>query len=140
MNLPVTFGDPTNYRTETLTFEVVRLHGSYHAILGRPCYEKFMAIPKYMYLKLKMLGPYEVITIGSFQHAYQCHMESCELALVVIASEELAVIWEETMDEAPNYKRNSGSFEPTVDVKGILIDPDNSGNKRVQISTALFPK
>ena len=32
--LPITFVDPSNYRTETLTFEVVMFHGTYHAILG----------------------------------------------------------------------------------------------------------
>ena len=31
INLPITFGDPTNYRMETLTFEVVGFHGTYHA-------------------------------------------------------------------------------------------------------------
>ena len=35
IDLPVTFVDPSNYRTETLTFEVVGFHGTYHAILGR---------------------------------------------------------------------------------------------------------
>ena len=65
IDLPVTFGDPTNYRTETLTFEVVGFHISYHAILGRPCYAKFMAVPNYTYLKLKMSGPCAVITIGT---------------------------------------------------------------------------
>jgi hypothetical protein len=65
LDLSVTIGDPSNYRTETLTFEVVGFHGSYHAILGRPCYTKFMAIPNYMYLKLKMSGPHRVITVGS---------------------------------------------------------------------------
>ena len=34
IDLPITFGDPTNYRMETLTFEVVGFHGTYHAILG----------------------------------------------------------------------------------------------------------
>ena len=43
-----------NFRKEVLTFEVVGFRGSYHAILGRPCYAKFMAIPNYTYLKLKM--------------------------------------------------------------------------------------
>ena len=57
IDLPVTFGDPSNYRMETLTFEVVGFHGTYHTILGRPCYMKFMAIPNYTYLKLKMPGP-----------------------------------------------------------------------------------
>jgi ABC-type nitrate/sulfonate/bicarbonate transport system substrate-binding protein len=32
IDLPLTFGDPTNYRMETLL--VVGFHGSYHAILG----------------------------------------------------------------------------------------------------------
>ena len=65
MDLPVTFGDQFNYRTETLTFEVVGFLGTFHAILGRPCYAKFMAIPNYTYLKLKMLGPCGVITIDT---------------------------------------------------------------------------
>ena len=38
--------------------------GSYHAILGQPCYAKFMAIPNYTYLKLKMPGPNDVIIVG----------------------------------------------------------------------------
>jgi len=50
---------------ETLTFKVVRFHGTYHTILGCPCYTKLMAVPNYTYLKLKMLGPYRVITIST---------------------------------------------------------------------------
>ena len=50
---------------ETLTFEVVGFHGTYHSILGCPCYAKFMALPNYTYLKLKMPGPCEVITIDT---------------------------------------------------------------------------
>ena len=45
IDLPITFGDPTNYRMETLTFEVVGFHMTYHVILGCPCYAKFMASP-----------------------------------------------------------------------------------------------
>ena len=36
VDLPVTFGDQFNYRTETLTFKVVGFPGTFHAILGRP--------------------------------------------------------------------------------------------------------
>ena len=87
--LPVTFGGLSNYRMETLTFEVVGFHRTYHAILGRPCYVKFMAIPNYTYLKLKMPGPHGVITIGtSFQHAYECEVECCEHAVVIVASNQ----------------------------------------------------
>jgi hypothetical protein len=36
INLPVTFEDVWNFRTETLTFEVMVFSGMYHAILSRP--------------------------------------------------------------------------------------------------------
>ena len=65
IDLPVTFGDKANFRTETLTFEVADFASSYHAIFGRPCYAKFMAIPCYTYLKLKMPGPRGVITVST---------------------------------------------------------------------------
>ena len=65
INLPFTFRNPTNYRMETLTFKVVGFHRTYHAIMGCPCYAKFMAVPNYTYLKLKIPGPCRVITIDS---------------------------------------------------------------------------
>ena len=34
IDMPVIFGDLSNYRTETLTFKVVGFHGTYHAIMG----------------------------------------------------------------------------------------------------------
>jgi hypothetical protein len=63
INRPVWFGTPHNFRKETLTFEVVGFRGAYHAILRRPCYAKFMAVPNYTYLKMKMPGPKGVITV-----------------------------------------------------------------------------
>ena len=76
IDLPVTFGDRANSLLEVLTFEVVDFPGSYHAILGRPCYAKFMAIPNYTYLKLKMLGPNGVITMGSTFRTPTCAIAS----------------------------------------------------------------
>ena len=62
---------------------------SYHAILGQPCYAKFMAIPNYTYLKLKMSGPNSIITMGSaFSHAYACDHEHYELTTAIINSAE----------------------------------------------------
>jgi hypothetical protein len=51
------FGTPSKFRKETLMFEVVEFRGTYHAVLGRPCYAKFMVVPNYTYPKLKMQGP-----------------------------------------------------------------------------------
>jgi hypothetical protein len=54
--LPVTFGMKYNYRTEYIKFEMANFESSYHAILGRPALAKFMAVPHYVYLLLKMPG------------------------------------------------------------------------------------
>ena len=70
IDLSVTFGNRANFRSEVLTIEVADFLGSYHAILGRPCYAKFMAIPNYTYLKLKMSGPNGVITMSSAFFAF----------------------------------------------------------------------
>jgi hypothetical protein len=59
----VTFGDVSNYNTETLAFEVVNFSGPYHIILGRPCYVKFMANPSYTYLNLRIPGPIGIIIV-----------------------------------------------------------------------------
>jgi hypothetical protein len=75
------FGDQVHYHKETLSFIVIYFKGPYHAILRRPCYAKFMSIPSYVYLKLKMSGPHGVITIaGSFQDAYECERLAVEQA------------------------------------------------------------
>ncbi|XP_066316709.1 uncharacterized protein [Miscanthus floridulus] len=102
IDLAITFRDPTNYRMETLTFEVVKFHRTYHAIQGHPCYTKFMAVPNCTYLKLKMPGPCKVIT--SFQRAYECEVECYEHVMPIIASKELATIREEVVEEAPDPK------------------------------------
>ena len=53
---------------------------------------KFMVIPNYTYLKLKMPGPNGVITVGStFSHAYTCDYEHYELATAIINLAEFLV-------------------------------------------------
>jgi hypothetical protein len=62
--LPVTFGETReNYRTEYIKFEVADFETSYHAILGRPAIAKFMAVPHYTYLVLKMPSPAGVLSL-----------------------------------------------------------------------------
>ena len=84
------FGSRSNFHSEVLAFEVVDFPGSYHAILGRPCYAKFMAVPNYTYLKLKMPGAGGVITIEStYEHAYDCDVECIEYAEALAEAETL---------------------------------------------------
>jgi hypothetical protein len=90
IDLPVWFGTSDNFRKETLSFEVVGFRGAYHAILGRSCYTKFMAVPNYTYLKMKMPGPKGVITVGSsIEHAFDCDVECVEHAEALALDEAL---------------------------------------------------
>jgi hypothetical protein len=69
--LPVTFGTPTNCSIEFIKFEVANFKSSYHAILGRSACAKFMAIPHYPYLLLKMPGPNGVLSLrGNLKRAF----------------------------------------------------------------------
>ena len=141
IDLPITFGDQFNYRTETLTFEVVGFLGTFHAILGRPCYAKFMAINNYTYLKQKMPGPRGVITVGtSFQRAYECEFECYGHVAAVIASRELTTLKEEVAEKVPDAKKSTGSFESAEGSKEVLIDPSSSKGKTVRIGTTLSPE
>jgi hypothetical protein len=63
IELDVCFGDSGNFRREKLEFEVMDWPSQYHAILGRPAFAKFMAVPHYAYLALKIPGPKGFITV-----------------------------------------------------------------------------
>jgi hypothetical protein len=80
--LSVTFGETReNYRTEYVKFEVANFETSYHAILGRLAVAKFMAIPHYTYLVLKMTSPAGVLTLqGDLKISFDCDTEAVELA------------------------------------------------------------
>jgi hypothetical protein len=141
LDLLVCFGTPSNFRKETLTFEVVGFRGTYHAVLGRPCYAKFKAIPNYTYLKLKMPGPNGVITVSStYRHAYECDVECVEYAKALAESEALIADLEILSKEAPDAKRHAGNFEPAEAVKSVPLDPNNDASKQVRIGSELDPK
>jgi hypothetical protein len=141
LDLPVCFGTPSNFRRETLTFEVVGFRGNYHAMLGRPCYTKFMAFPNYTCLKLKMPGPNEIITVGStYRHAYECNVECVEYAESIAESEALIADLECLSKEAPDAKRHAGNFKPAEAVKSVSLDPSNDADKQVRIGSKLDPK
>src|SRR3954468_16717242 len=73
IELEVVFGSRRNFARQTLEFEVLDWQSQYHAILGRPAFTQFMAVPHYAYLKLKMPGSTAVITVnGSFTKSDQC--------------------------------------------------------------------
>src|SRR3954468_6827393 len=50
IDLEVVFGTRRNFARQTLEFEVLDWRSQYHAILGRPAFAQFMAVPHYAYL------------------------------------------------------------------------------------------
>ena len=121
---------------------MVDFPGSYHAILGRPCYTKFMAIPNYTYLKLKMLGLNDIIIVGStFSHAFTCDHEHFELATVVVNSSKLPWLRESSTPAVPdcNKPASSMAFRPLEETKVVGIDPTDP-TKTVRIGTQLLAK
>ena len=142
INLPVCFGTTANFRKEVLTFEVVGFRGAYHAILGRPCYAKFMVIPNYTYLKMKMPGPKGVFTVDlSFEHAYECDVECVEHAEAQAEDEALAVTLDKMASEAlGSPHRHAGSFEPAEGIMKVPLDPSHPDGKALRVSDTLSNK
>jgi rhamnose utilization protein RhaD (predicted bifunctional aldolase and dehydrogenase) len=122
-------------------FEVVGFRGTYHAVLGRPCYAKFMDVPNYTYLKLKMPAPNGVITVGStYRHAYESDVECVEYAEALVESEALIADLECLSKEVPDAKRHADNFKPAEAVKSVPLDPSNDACKQVRIGSELDPK
>jgi hypothetical protein len=76
--LNVCFRNRQNYRREKLDFEVMDWPSQYHAILGRLAFSRFMAVPHYIYLVLKMPGI--IIVKGSFELSDLCDKEFHKMA------------------------------------------------------------
>jgi hypothetical protein len=73
--------DSGNFHREKLEFKVMDWPSQYHAIPGRPAFAKFLAVPHYTYLALKILGPKGVITVqGSFEVFNSCNKEFNRMA------------------------------------------------------------
>jgi hypothetical protein len=142
IDLPVWFGTPNNFRKEILTFQVVGFRGAYHAILGRPCYAKFMAVPNYTYLKMKMPGPKGVITVGSsIEHAFDYDVECVEHAEALTLDESLITDMEKLANEGPDSPvKHAGSFEAAEQTKKVPLDPIALEGKVLRVSSTLDPK
>jgi hypothetical protein len=88
----------------------------YHAILGRPAFSRFMAVPHYTYLVLKMPGPKGIITVkGSFELSDLCDKEFHKMAqnfgMMASCGE-------------PNYKTKSTTIGFTHQIEGNLKEPE----------------
>ena len=79
--LSVQFGTAKHFRVNYVNFLVANFNTMYHAILGRPALAKFMAMPHYTYLVLKMPIEQGVLSLrANLDVAYNCEKESFALA------------------------------------------------------------
>jgi hypothetical protein len=142
IDLPVWFGTPNNFRKDTLTFEVVEFRGAYHAILGRSCYAKFMAVPNYTYIKMKMSGPKGVITVGSsIDNAFDCDVECVEHAEALALDEAVVTNLEKLVNEdLDSTAKHAESFEAAEQTKEVPLDPAAPEGKALRVSSTLDPK
>ncbi|XP_066391641.1 uncharacterized protein [Miscanthus floridulus] len=101
-----------------------------------------MAIPNYTYLKIKIPGPNDIITMGStFSHAYMCDREHYEPTTAVINSPELPKLRNSATLAVPdcNGPTSSSAFHPVEETKAVEINPTDP-TKMVQIETKLPAK
>jgi len=81
ITLPITIGTRENFQIEYIKFEVENFKASYHAILRKLALARFMAVPHYVYLLIKMPGPKDVLSLrGDLKKSYDCHHETIEYA------------------------------------------------------------
>jgi hypothetical protein len=147
--LPVTFGETReDYRTEYIKFEVADFETSYHAILGRPAITKFMVVPHYTYLVLKMPSPARVLSLqGDLKISFDCDTEAVELATtnqvpnamidIYVVSKKLAPTELEIPEKTDTTNKPQPSEE--VQVKEINLGTGDS-SKTTMIGAGLGPK
>ena len=110
--------------------------------LGRPTFARFMAVPHYAYLQLKMPGPKGVITInGNFQRSDACDRDFNKISEMFGAEqtlEELSLASDTTY--MPDYKKQAvdKTFNAADDTRMHQIHPTDPA-KTVRVSSSLPP-
>jgi hypothetical protein len=147
--LLLTFGETReNYRTEYIKFEVADFKTSYHAILGRPAVAKFMEVPHYTYLVLKMPSPAGVLSLqGDLKISFDCDTEAVELAATNQVSNAMMEIYAASKKLAlseldiPEKSDTANKPQPTEEVQVKAIDlGTGDSSKTTMIGAGLDPK
>jgi hypothetical protein len=142
IELDVCFGSSSNYRRGKLEFKVMDWPSQYHAILGCPAFAKFMIIPHYAYLMLKILGPKGTIIMqGSFEVANTCDREFNRMAQTFgMTAEYERLKGEMDHNVLPDVGRSlpDQAFNTTQDSKKIQVHPTDP-NKMTSIAVNLDP-
>jgi hypothetical protein len=143
VQLEVLFRKKGNSRREPIWFEVADISSPYHALLGCPALAKFMVVPHYAYLKMKLPGPRGMITVlGRFKKSLAYARESSQLAEALVIAEEkwqLLHRMELAQQDVPVCQSPVEQFKLANDTKKILLD-ESDPSKYVIIGTGLSAK
>ena len=138
--LDVIFGDPKNFRREKIEFEVVDWPSQYHAILGRPAFARFMAVPHYAYLMMKMPGRHGIITVkGNFAKSDNCDREFNKISETFGMTKELAQLSISNELDLPPVTpppTAGSSFDVSRDTRAHQVHPTDP-TKTVLVSNTL---
>jgi hypothetical protein len=147
--LPVTFRKTReNYRTKYINFEVLDFETSYHAILGRPATAKFMAVPHYTYLVLKMASLSGVLSLqGDLKISFDCDTKAVELAATNQVPNAMMEIYAESKKlsptelDIPEKSDTTNKPQPSEEVQVKAIDLGiGDSSKTTTIGAGLDPK
>jgi hypothetical protein len=142
IHLDAIFDTLANFRKDKIEFEIVDWPSQYHAILGRPAFTQFMAVPHYADLKLRMPTNRGPLTISDrFARSENCEKDFNTLSQTFGIYEELDHIRESTnMDITPAAQQNAPelSFEASKDTREHQIHLTDL-SKTAQVSNSLSP-
>ncbi|XP_066334289.1 uncharacterized protein [Miscanthus floridulus] len=145
ITLLVQFSMASNFRVEHINFYVADFNTAYHAILGRPALAKFMAIPQYAYLVLKMPVAAGVLALWanlSIAYAYEI------ASLSLVESTNLSIQMASMVTDAKMVTADDldiPALEPprasakSKETKGVSLDLDDT-TKITKIGAHLDPK
>jgi hypothetical protein len=141
--LDVCFGNRLNYMREKLEFKVMDWLSQHHPILGRPAFSRFIAVPHYTYLVLKMPGPNRIITVkGSFELSNICDKEFHKMAQAFGATAEYGESKggsERSTSSTPIQPTPEQVINNTPEAKKLWVhtkDPNNSTQNESGTPTA----
>ncbi|XP_066360871.1 uncharacterized protein [Miscanthus floridulus] len=146
ITLPVTFRTAEKYHTEFIKFEVADFESCYHAILGRPALTKYMAIPHYRYLLLKMPMTKGVLSLrGDLKKAYDYDVQAVQISErlqdLKIGKEIATLATEMNPDEIQIPAKKPSNFAPPKEAATKTIDLLTGDlEKTAIISANLDPK
>jgi hypothetical protein len=147
--LPVTFGETReNYHTKYIKFEVADFETSYHAILGRPAIAKFMAVPHYTYLVLKMPSLAGVLSLqGDLKVSFDCDTRAVELIATNQVPNAMMEIYAASKKlspselDIPEKSDKANKPQPVEEVQVMTIDlGTGDSSKTTTIGAGLDPK